>query len=552
MNGVVYDSLNNEKLPFVSIYKKRDRKGTRSGFDGTYALENVQSGDTIFCSNIGYEKHFFIAKKAPADQVIYLKLEAQTIEEVTVLADMSVLYEMISNVKKTVSKAKHSAKTYFELESFHDESQLELFQGYYNGTFQGYNAAALEMKTGRFALAPIEKRIFASTETSEAMYLHELLESNEFFPTSPFELSKRRLRANYKLLLNTKYVDPKGKTIYVIRFDPVETNELYFSGNVWIDSVSNQIQKVILEIDDAKLHPFASIWPDHALEDVSMQITKSFEEFNGEMVMSSTDFDYSLKYLSKHDSETNITTRAVLYAYNFEDLFQLPFFDFPDVSNSDYHRIQMLPYNDQFWECQDEFKLANNEERSSFMKEEATIKVYELFSSDSLLTYNFFESPYVTWNGNRILIKGLTEDSSLYYDKSRALYSDMYNLEVQLFTEINELCDSVEVFTKTIFDPYTSYYHFETTKESQAFLNIYFDLVEIERRKLAEKLARVKTDPKAVKQLHDEARNKLDLLRKRYFKEVQRGTNKEALLKWNDIVQLELEIDNLCLFDVQL
>ena len=36
-----------------------------------------------------------------------------------------------------------------------------------------------------------------------------------------------------------------------------------------------------------------------------------------------------------------------------------------------------------------------------------------------------------------------------------------------------------------------------------------------------------------------------------YFKEVQRGTNKEALEKWNRLVLNELGIDNISLFEIE-
>lgn len=551
IKGIVIDSLEKKPIPFVSISKKRDGKGTRSDFEGQFTLDNVRIGDSITLYYIGYEKRILHIDHEVLNDTFYLSREVQQLDEVIVLADNSILFDLIFKSQKTASTKSHLAKTYFELETFSENRQLELFQGYYNGSFQAYNVVDLKMKNARFALAPISKRIFASTESSKAMYLHQLMQSNDYFPISPFELNRRQLKKTYKLALNSKYQDENNKTIYVIRFEPKQISNNHFSGNVWIDSASCSIHKVKLQINNSEFYPFVSIWPIHSLNQVDMELTKSFQNYQGDMVMTSTDFNYNLKYVSEDDSVITISSRAVLYPYNYDESFLLPFFNFTETSNSDYRRIQMLPYNNAFWQCEDEFKLENNANKNSFINEQATIKAYQLFSSDTLFEKNFFENPYVTWNGNRIIIKGLNADSSKYYDERRTLYADRYKLTVQLFVDINDLCDSTQIITKTIFDPYDSYFLFETTKESQVFLNIYFDLMEIERRKLADKLEGCKNDSKAIKLTYNDAVEQSIKLSQEYFREVQRGTDKEALKKWNKLIIKELGIDNISLFGIE-
>lgn len=126
-----------------------------------------------------------------------------------------------------------------------------------------------------------------------------------------------------------------------------------------------------------------------------------------------------------------------------------------------------------------------------------------------------------------------------------------YHLEVQIFLDINELCDSVQLITKTIFDPYSSYYKFPTTKESQAFINIYFDLMEIERRKIEKELLEYKNDVAKIQLKFIELKSRTENLSERYFREVQRGTNRENLVKWNNVVLNELNIDNMVFFDIK-
>ena len=530
----------------------RDHKGTITDYNGKFLLNKVLYSDTIVCTYIGYERTIFIGEEFADYDTIYLLREAQLMDEVILLADDAVLYKLVSNSRKTNSSLISKAKTYFEMETFHDQSQLELFQGYYNGTYRGYDVSNLEMKNARFALAPISKRIFASTETSKAMYMQKLMNSNAYFPKSPFEMKMRELRNKYELSLTSIYKDQALNTIYVINFKPRKKINEYFQGTVWIDSLTNNLLKVKLKISNANIYPFQSIWIFHSLEKVNIEITKSFTSRDGDMFLKSIDFNYDLTYRTATDTNFNISTRAVLYAYNYEEEFTLPFFDFSESSNADYRQIQMLPYNYAFWECTDEFKVENNSNnRNQFLNELTTIKSYDLFSSDTLLGNKLFEDPYVTWNGNRILFREGINYNTGYNLTQGAIPMYRYHLEVQLFMDVNEICDSIQIITKTIFDPYLSYYKFTTTKVSQAFINIYFDLMEIERRKMHKELLECKSDIDLIKLKYMESKRQAAKISESYFKEVERGTNRDNLLKWNKVVLEELNIDNVSIFGIE-
>lgn len=552
IKAVIVDSILGETIPFATIYNSSQQTGTLSDFNGAFILDQVQPNDTITFSLIGYEKAVMLANPKAVYDTIYLNPETQLIDEVVVFANNPFLYELLAQARKTQKPKKERSKAYFELESFHADKQLELFQGYYNGTFEGYNVTDLEMKNGRFALAPLSKRIFASTESSKALCMHNMMQANTFFPKSPFEFNKQKLIKHYKLSLHAKYINEAKRSVYVIQFEPRKEKEAYFSGKVWIDSLSNAILKTELTISNAQVHPFSAIWSTHTLDTVNLEITKTYDLEKSGSRLNTIYFNYDLVYKSLQDSALHISTRAVLYAYNYNEVFLLPFFEFPNTSNADYRRIQLLPDNKLFWICSDEFKLENNAAKNAFIQNEATINAHDLFRTDTIFKKNFFENPYVTWNGNRILIKGLTADSSNYYDARGTIHKERYQFKVQLFVDVNQVCDSVQIVSKTIFDPNESFYHFETTKESQVFLNIYFDLIEIERRKLAVALEQVKTDPERIKGVYSNAVNRADQLSDVYFKEVQRGANKEALLKWNNYVLQELHIDNIKLFALEM
>lgn len=553
ISAVLIDSLNNQPVSFASIYKKRDQKGTLSNYTGEFTLDNILKSDTIVCSYIGYDKLTFVSDPNINYDTLFLHRKVQLTDEVIILANDEFLYTLVSEARKTNSKTKKVAKTYFELETFHNQSQLELFQGYYNGTYTGYDVSNLEMKNARFALAPIENRIFVSTETSKAMYMQSLMNSDQYFPISPLEQKPHQLRKSYTLSLETRFKNQDKKTIYAIKFEPKNNKNQFFQGTVWIDSLSNTILKINLKIVDAASHPFQPLWSMHSLAKVNLELSKSFSEVGGEVFLKSMDFNYDLTYKTELDSNFNISTRALLYAYNFEEEFVIPFFDFTEDINADYRKIQMLPHNQLFWECTDEFKMENNNtERNHFLNEIGTIKDSDLFESDTLIKMNFFEHPYATWNGNRFLLREQLDDST-HYDLSKTpILANRYHLEVQFLMDINEACDSFQVITKTIFDPYKTFYKLPMTKEGQVFINIYFDLMEIERRKMHAELLKCGNDIPMIKTKYNEWKVRAKKVSEVYLKEIQRGTNHESLIKWNAYVLKEIGIDNVSIFKVEL
>lgn len=548
----IVDAITKAPIPFASLYKTRDNKGTVSKLNGKAVLENVNHLDSLVCFSMGYEKLTFIFDKNHTVDTLYLLKEAKLLDEVTVLADNSFLYKLVNSSAKTQTYSARTAKTYFELESYYNDQQLEFFQGYYNGVYRGYDVSALNMKMGRFTLAPIRKRFFASTETSKVMYMQKTFQHNDYFPTGPLELSKKKLRKEYDLHLVSKYKNDNQQTIYVLAFTPRRNPTERFGGTMWIDSLTAQVLKIQLKIKNTQTHPFSPIWSIHRLNAVDLEVNKTFIPVNGEIYVQSIDLRYNLNYRSERDSNFNVSTRALLYAYNYKTEFVLPFFELSEMSNESFRTVQMLPYNAAFWRCNDEFQIqVNNELKNAFMADKGNVSSEELFTSDTLLSGQFLENPYIRWSTNRIRFREESEDSTRFNLSQGTIPAQRYHLEVQLFMDVNTLCDTLQIITQTIFDPYKSYFKFPTTKESQVFINIYFDLMETERRKLVEELKKCSGDMNQIQATYEQAKKNAAATSKRYFKEVQRGTIPDELRKWNALVDQKLKINNMYLFGLQ-
>ena len=116
--------------------------------------------------------------------------------------------------------------------------------------------------------------------------------------------------------------------------------------------------------------------------------------------------------------------------------------------------------------------------------------------------------------------------------------------------DINQTEDSNEVQPVTILDPFTSYSNLDESPNSIAFVNIYFDLVEIKKRELESKI-NTSLSVKAIKLLYEKMNAELVDISREFFTETTGVTNRTGMSEWNEYVYRQLGIDNLELFQVE-
>jgi hypothetical protein len=292
------------------------------------------------------------------------------------------------------------------------------------------------------------------------------------------ELNRRKLFKSYDLTLSSKYKDQDNRTVYQINCHPKIKSGRYFETSVWIDSATSNLLKASFRIENAQIHPFELISLVHnTLDTVNIEITKTFHEIENKMYIKSVDFNYSMTIQTRDESIFTNTTRAILYAYDYMDEFALPhFLDDEDFYSSDYNRIQTIPYNDLFWKCTNEFTVKNtNVHENTFLKDSMAIASTDMKVNE--ISKRPVYTTYIGWSRNRInLIQH--EDAKATNNNIAVL---QYNLEAAIYLDINELCDSLQYNTVTVIDTYKSYYHLPKTDESLAFINMYYDLIEIQR-----------------------------------------------------------------------
>ena len=547
------DQQTKAPIAYATVYNLTQQKGTVSNLDGFFELRSNAENDSLQISFIGYKSQTFIltAKGLPA--IIHLEPQVQNLAEAIVLGDNTLLYHLVSKAKKTQAKKMRPAKTYFLLESFINQKQVELLEAYYNGEFYGYNVSKLNMKNGRVALAQFSNRFFKSTETSKAVTLHKFFNDNNYFPDTPYQLSKGQLKKLYSLELSQRYTDEDNRRIYVVHCIPKKDPKRQFESTIWLDSLSGQILKTELLIKDAKNHPFAPSGSIKKVDQVDLEITKNYRELDGEMYVKSVDFNYNVQYTTAQHQQLKVRTNAVLYAYQYDRFFVEPQFVFNTGTYRDYKQINATPYNHFFWNNINEFGLSIDKEKiNRFVAHKASIDNQTLFIRNPYFQKNgSFEFPYVHWNKERIQFREAKNDSINYNAYRGVLPSDRYNLNVQIYLDVNRFSDSLHVITKTVFDPYDSFYYYPNTPHGMAFINMYFDLMEMKRRELEMAITdRNALDEEAIIMIYKLKKAEAEKTGEQFLKEVDRGTEWEAMIKWNNKIREAIGIDNIEIFQL--
>lgn len=550
LRSAVIDGDTKKPLSYATVVNLRSGNGTVTDHNGNFRLNRVRTDDVIHISFVGYENRKLEASEIENQSAVVLTPRSELIGEVIISGDDDYLYELIRKARKTGTGKKRVAKTYFSLQTNASDKQVELLECYYNGEFSGYDVDQLNLKNGRIALAPFGKNYFISTEPSKVMCMYSAFDGHDYFPNNPLELRRRKLRKSYYLDLASKYKNENGEVVYVISFEPKNEPRSFFSGKVWVDSLRNDVIKLELKSADVAHYPFVPIWPSDSLLAVGMELTKTYQRIEGQLYLNSVDFNYQLRYQHRDGSIDNISTHAVLYAYDYQEEFALPFFHFTDPQMSDYRKINAIPYNAYFWENFDEFKLNDLQDKNrEFANDPSTIGNNEMFVRTGFGKEGILQQPYVHWSGKRVVFREQEFDKATSYELGKLAPSERYNLKGRIFMDINHINDSLHVLTSAVLDPYDTYFRFPMDDTARVFINLYFDLIEVERRILEEELEGCTTSEEMI-EVYQQRMAKVDGMTRRFLSDAERGLNKRGMLKWNERVFRHLGIDNLAIFGV--
>ena len=384
----------------------------------------------------------------------------------------------------------------------------------------------------------------------------------------PLQMGKREAKKLFRLSLGPG----DNETVHIV-FSPRKNKQDLFSGDLWIDKQSNALVKSDLHIENAQKHPFLPIFPADSICNLDMNISHTFEKEGSSNRLDHINFSYRITYKSVRDTPTvavpsivkrDLMTSGIMYFYDYGNPFILPYFEY-DNDFDDYRKISIIPYNDFFWDNNSTLVLTQKQkENLGFLAHEGCLVNYRgenygndflrIRHSDSTLS-SLYEYNYYFWNSEkRMMLNRKLKQNRIYQQEkiNNSILSDLYHLEVQLFLDVTQKEGKYFFKTFTVFDAVKTFYHLEEGDETKAFLNIFFDICEIERRRMENQLNSSANTIQKIDSIYQEAVRRKDEITKKYLNEVQLGKAKKFLSEWNDFVFKNLAIDNLKLFGEKL
>lgn len=554
IEGQVVDSKSNKGLPYVTVSYKNSSIGTISDLEGKFRLPK-DSINRIEFRYIGYQTQLISLQPNPGFVNVLMVEKAEDLREVVVRPlDNDWYYSLLKKCKKNFSSKTQTTKAYYQTQTFVNHRQVELIESYYNVDLLGNAVEDLNLKTGRVGLQFTNNNSsFASLSSSKAIAKLDPFQSNKYFPDNPLHLKNAQIDKNYHVQLIGTYPIESGDTVHIVRFDPKEKNGEYFTTTTWINVTDETLIKLQLQVTGSKKHPFKPMFPDDEIRSIDFRITTNFTSLNHNSVFQHIDFMYKTHYLSRTGNDFEAETNAVLHIYDYENIFFIPLFKFPPDGMNDYRKISAIPYNEYFWENHNEFRFyATQLKNQQFYSQSDTWTGNSMATKNDTSKKRLMESPYFEWSPKRVYIYEIPPEKmnkpADYH--TTGFVSDQYHLEAQIFCDRYDYGDTVGFVTSTRYDPYKSFYHLPMDNAAYCFINMYFDLVEIQRRYMDETILSKQPSPSELIDIHDAFQKNINSLQESFIKDVDHGTHQENMVKWNTIIFKELGVNNIDIFNV--
>ena len=588
VKAIIIDSTTKKPLEFCNI--SSGSKGTITNADGYFSIQVENDTSVLSFSYIGYELLSATAKDIIKTGKVKLNKKAINLEEVVISDNDDYLYEVVFKCRQALLKNRitKKSKVYLGLETnatitdikypgqnlkskdaFKQKQvtePVELLECFYNADISGQKLNELWYKNGRTALCS-HSNYFITHNSSKLFSKIILTKSQPFFPNNPLQF--RKLDIKKKFVIVMEYI---SEDYFKILFTPRSDTLSYFSGELWINKSNFNLIKISLNINNTNKHPFLPRVKTDSVYNIDINLNYTYITVKENIVPGNMVIDYSFTYLSRRDSLSpikkelqKITTRkicskAILYFYDYDDPFILPYFDY-DNSFGDYQKMSFIPFNYEFWNNSTTIQLTKDQKNNfGLLSNSGNLINFDnnnygndfltdITDNSKTRIYEFF---YPFWSYKKRLLPIPNQENYKTYSTriiNNSIPSDLYYLKAQILLDINKYDSTISCKSYSVFDNSKSYFHLPIDSITYAFFNIYFDLIEIERQKMQKKLNTSNFNLQQIDSVYQSTLSNIDDISKQYFKEVNIGYDPIAISKWNNIVKSKLNIDNLKLIN---
>lgn len=539
ITGNVVDARTGEALPYCTVARMGSTHGTITNVDGAFRI-TVDAADSVRFSFVGYRTRILPASGLD-EHVVRLSAAVVDLGEALIRPDDE-LYDRIIRVDKWIRQAPGvRTKLFFGMETYSQGLPVEMIHAYYNASTKGGELLDLGLKNGRIGVAAHEGRLFVNYNTTKAFALMDITAEESYFPISPLKHKQAKLlRKGFVVEQVSAAGDADG--VDHLRIVPRRNNPRAFTVELWLEPGGDAVRAVELWCRNCPQHPFRPLFQHGSIDTVDLRFKQTWSS-GAQPLPEVMQLDYRMAYSGPAAQET-FTTHALMHAYDRTSPFTLPLFNYPGEI-PDYRKIGWLPEDTAFWQrVQPPLPTAKQQSAMEFLKMNDLNAGTWYGELDN--ARNFFKPPYAIWSPERRI--RLSELTGAETPEGRpGLDPKFTDLVAQFYLDLDTVNGQLLHRSFTVADGYHTAVPAERLPWTDCFYNIWFDLCELERRKLEADLSASGTSLSDAQSLYTEHSNALRRMTQRLLEETGHGTRCEALFYWNAVVKEATGIDNIVL-----
>ncbi len=315
IKGKVFSIENKEALPFVAIIIKGTNVGAQTDFDGNFIIKSPVQGDSLIASYVGYKRMSRPINKNLKEQEINFPLtnaEGVSLEEVVVVAGDNPAHRIVRNCVNNKYKNNRNNLTAYEYETYNklefdlnripkemrEKKLLKPISFIFDNvdsTFSGEkpslpffiieNLSQFYYKSNprRKKEVVIASKITGIENASVSQVLGDMYQNVNIYDNNilvfnkqlPSPISENAL-FYYKFYLVDSAFEG-NQYIYHMSFKPKRTQELSFTGNIWIADTTWGVKRLEMSLPkDANVNFIntANIIQEHAYMDSTWTLVK--------------------------------------------------------------------------------------------------------------------------------------------------------------------------------------------------------------------------------------------------------------------------------------
>ncbi len=569
IEGFILDKETETSLPYATIkIISNNTYYTITNEDGKFEIHDRFALDSIEIRFVGFETKKVAASYFKEQSKLYLTPNTFLLNQVLVVAkkDKNYTYKLLNSLIQKYRKKQliTKSKAFLTLTSSARGVPIETIEGFYNSEQSlSKGIVNLKLKSGRFgqnATFP-----FYSLNNTDILKDFQLFKkSKQILPLYPGNLSLGAIKAKYKVKID-ECASCDFEDIS-ISFVPKRANGRLLSGTIIFNKEKLTIKKIIVRGENLITEGLSSIIEDDTVTPKSIQLNINFNPHDYDKIQS-LDFEFTMNYRSKNNFEI-ITSHSLLYFYDYNTSFNVPYFTNNIHFNNDYDKIRALQASEEFWNLNYQFPKSYKEKMSiDFLKKYGYLINYNTTIPSGYLQY--IRPSIIAWQENKPL-KWQDIKLSLLKEEERTIDHKAYkqgatkavDKEAFSISEIKQKPNKSEIdeqlnfsflldvytnklgekqfSTKTLFDRNSSFCSYNRINHKLMYINLIFDVYEIYTRELKVALSKSSSFEDA-KILCEQKFNEATLTVKKMTADTNKGTSFQNLIRWSEKVKQKLK-----------